>query len=60
MKFLAVSSQVVQIKSIMGAIGLSNVQWFTKDESNRIGRGLYRVPNAIGVSNNQPEPMPEL
>jgi len=49
-----------EIKSIMGAIGLSNVQWFTKDESNRVGRGLYRVPNAIGVSNNQSEPMPEL
>ena len=49
-----------EIKSIMQAIGVTNVQWFTKDESNRIGRGLYRVPDAIGAPNIQSEPMPEL
>jgi len=49
-----------EIKDIMKGIGLTNVQWFTKDNSNRIGRGLYRVPNAIGAPNVQFEPLPEL
>jgi hypothetical protein len=35
-----------QIKQICSEIGVSSAAWFTKDESNRVGRGLYRVPNA--------------
>jgi hypothetical protein len=33
-----------EIKSICNEIGLKSTQWFTKDENNRIGRGMYRVP----------------
>jgi len=35
-----------EIKNICNSIGLKSTQWFTKDENNRIGRGMYRVPNA--------------
>jgi hypothetical protein len=38
-----------QIKEICSNLGISGAQWFTKDESNRVGRGLYRVPT-IGVN----------
>jgi hypothetical protein len=34
-----------EIKEVCAKLGLSGVPWFTKDESNRVGRGLYRVPN---------------
>jgi MoxR-like ATPase len=34
-----------EIKSICSEIGLTGAQFFTKDESNRVGRGLYKVPN---------------
>ena len=33
-----------EIKSICSKLGISGAQWFTKDESNRVGRGLYKVP----------------
>jgi hypothetical protein len=33
-----------EIKTICNQIGLKSTQWFTKDENNRIGRGMYRVP----------------
>jgi len=33
-----------EIKSICAKLGISGAQWFTKDESNRVGRGLYKVP----------------
>ena len=33
-----------EIKSICAKLGISGAQWFTKDENNRIGRGLYKVP----------------
>ena len=45
-----------EIKTIMGKLGITNVQWFTKNESNRIGRGLYKVPNGA----IQPEPLVEM
>jgi hypothetical protein len=35
-----------EIKQLCNQAGLSSTQWFTKDENNRIGRGLYRVPSA--------------
>ena len=34
-----------EIKEVCATLGLSGVPWFTKNESNRVGRGLYRVPN---------------
>jgi hypothetical protein len=33
-----------EIKTICAKLGISGAQWFTKDESNRVGRGLYKVP----------------
>lgn len=34
-----------EIKAICAKLGISGAQWFTKDESNRVGRGLYKVPS---------------
>jgi midasin (ATPase involved in ribosome maturation) len=36
-----------EIKSVCSAIGVAGAQWFTKDESNRVSRGVYRVPGSI-------------
>jgi hypothetical protein len=33
-----------EIKEICSQLGISGAQWFTKDENNRVGRGLYQVP----------------
>ena len=35
-----------EAKAIAASLGLASPQWFTKDESNRVGRGMYRVPNS--------------
>ena len=35
-----------EIKSICAEIGISGAGWFTKDVANRVGRGLYKVPNS--------------
>jgi len=32
-----------EIKSIANRLGLASTQFFTKDESNRVGRGQYRI-----------------
>jgi len=38
------------IKDICEKMGIKFAQWFTKDESNRAGRGLYKVPtNALST-----------
>ena len=34
-----------EIKSICSELGMSGAQFFTKEESNRVGRGLYKVPS---------------
>ena len=39
-----------EIKSICATLGISGAQWFTKDESNRVGRGKYLVPNPALIS----------
>lgn len=39
-----------EIKSICANLGISGAQWFTKDETNRVGRGKYRVPNPALIS----------
>lgn len=33
-----------EAKDVAKKIGLASPQWFTKDEANRVGRGLYKVP----------------
>ena len=35
-----------EIKQICKNLGISGAQWFTKVDSNRVGRGLYKVPTA--------------
>ena len=35
-----------EIKTIATDLGLKSTQFFTKEESNRVGRGQYLVPNA--------------
>ena len=35
-----------EIKKICSELGISGVPWFTKDEANRVGRGMYKVPIA--------------
>jgi hypothetical protein len=44
-----------EIKAICSEIGITNAQWFTRNESNKIGRGLYKVPNS-----SSPAPVAEL
>lgn len=39
-----------QINEICEVVGLSSVPWFTNDDSNRISRGVYRVPFSSQVS----------
>lgn len=36
-----------EIKQICSTLGISGAQWFTKEESNRVGRGRYRVPTNV-------------
>lgn len=36
-----------EIKAICAEIGISGAGFFTKEESNRVGRGLYKVPGAV-------------
>lgn len=35
-----------ELKSIATKLGLKSTQFFTKDDANKVGRGLYRVPSA--------------
>jgi len=35
-----------EIKEIATSLGLASTQFFTKEESNRVGRGQYRVPSS--------------
>ena len=44
-----------EIKKVCAEIGISSAAWFTKDENNRVGHGLYKVPTASGVA-----PMPAM
>ena len=48
-----------EIRSICRELGVS-AQWFTKEDGNRIGRGLYKVPNAQTINMQaQVIPMPK-
>ena len=33
-----------EIKQICKSMGISSVQWFTRESENKVGRGLYKVP----------------
>ena len=57
-KLVSIGKDVVtksEIKKICSEMGISGAQWFTKDESNRVGRGLYKVPGVTAKS--MPEPV---
>jgi len=41
------SITIKEIVTICDANGMKIPQWFTKEEENRLGRGLYKVPNSI-------------
>jgi hypothetical protein len=41
------SITIKEIITICDANGMKIPQWFTKEEENRLGRGLYKVPNSI-------------
>jgi hypothetical protein len=41
------SITIKEIQTICDANGMKVPQWFTKEEENRLGRGLYKVPNTI-------------
>ena len=44
------SITIKEIQTICDANGMKIPQWFTKEEENRLGRGLYKVPNTIVAS----------
>ena len=46
-----------EIKSICSELGMSGAQFFTKEESNRVGRGLYKVPSTTIEMTAQVVPM---
>jgi len=36
-----------EVRSVAKKLGISTPQWFIKDESNKISRGLYKVPSGV-------------
>ena len=38
-----------EIRGICRELGVS-AQWYTKEDGNRIGRGLYKVPSATTIN----------
>ena len=46
-----------EIKQLCQQMGIRSAQWFTKDESNRVARGMYRVPSATIALQAQVIPM---
>ena len=52
-----------EIKEIATNLGLASTQFFTKIEENKVGRGLYKVPNGAAATmpalQAQVIPMPE-
>jgi hypothetical protein len=47
------------LKEIATKIGLGSVGFFTKEESNRVGRGKYRVPSTAISMQGQVIQMPK-
>ena len=39
-----------EIKSVCKSVGISSAQWFTREPSNKAGRGLYKVPTSGQVN----------
>jgi len=35
-----------EINRVCKKIGLAGAQWFTKDDANRVSRGVYKIPNS--------------
>ena len=46
-----------EIKLLSQKMGIRSAQWFTKDESNRVARGMYRVPSSTIALQAQVIPM---
>ena len=46
-----------EIKQLCQQMGIRSAQWFTKDESNRVARGMYRVPSSTIALQAQVIPM---
>jgi len=46
-----------EIKLLCQKMGIRSAQWFTKDESNRVARGMYRVPSSTIALQAQVIPM---
>ena len=38
-----------EVRSVAKKLGISTPQWFIKDESNKVSRGLYKVPSAASA-----------
>jgi len=47
-----------EIKSVCESVGISSAAFFTKDETNKISRGVYRVPTATTTINMQAQIIP--
>ena len=41
------TATLAEIKSACTESGMKSAYFFTKQEENRVGRGLYHVPNAL-------------
>ncbi len=48
-----------EIKQVCETLGISGASWFTKEETNKVSRGLYRVPAAtVDTVNMQAQVIP--
>ncbi len=47
-----------EIKEIATDLGLASTQFFTKIEENKVGRGLYKVPNGAAMPALQAQVIP--
>ncbi len=43
-----------EIKEVCKSVGISSAQWFTREPSNKVGRGLYKVPTSGQVNTIAP------
>ncbi len=50
---------LAEVNEVAASLGLPSPQWFTKDEANRIGRGMYKVPGSV-VAESAPETIVEM
>jgi hypothetical protein len=38
-----------EVRNVAKKLGMSTPQWFIKDESNKVSRGLYKVPSGVST-----------